>query len=77
MIQRKISINESQNLFLNDYETFGFKNMSALLRAALDLFMKEIKLNQLKKSAELYSEIYSEDNELRELTNSAIKGWPE
>ena len=77
MIQRKISINESQNLFLSDYEKFGFKNMSALFRAALDLFIKEIKLNQLKKSAELYSEIYSEDNELRELTNSAIKGWPE
>ncbi|NQV18197.1 MAG: hypothetical protein HQ534_06620 [Armatimonadetes bacterium] len=77
MIQRKISINESQNLFLIDYEKFGFKNMSALLRAALDLLMKEIKLNQLKKSAELYSEIYSEDNELKELTNSAIKGWPE
>ena len=77
MIQRKITINESQNLFLNDYEKFGFKNMSALFRAALDLFMKEIKHNQLKKSAELYSEIYSEDNKLKELTNTAIEGWPE
>ena len=77
MIQTKISINDSQNVFLNNYKTLGFKSKSSMFREALDLLMKEFKLNKLKKSAELYSEIYSEDNELRELTNSAISDWPE
>ena len=77
MIQTKVSINDKQYLFLNKYKTFGFKNKSSMFREALDLLMREFKHDQLKKSAELYSEIYSEDKELRELTNSAINGWPE
>ena len=44
---------------------------------AIELLIREYKRKKLKKSAELYSEIYSEDKELRELTNSAISGWPE
>jgi hypothetical protein len=77
VIQTKVSINDKQYLFLNKYKTFGFKNKSSMFREALDLLMREFKRDQLKKSAELYSEIYSEDKELRELTNSAINGWPE
>lgn len=77
MIQAKISINENQNLFLKKYKTLGFKNKSSMFREAIDLLIREYKRKKLKKSAELYSEIYSEDKELRELTNSAISGWPE
>jgi hypothetical protein len=36
-----------------------------------------LELENLKKSAELYAEIYSEDNDLKELTETAISGWPE
>jgi hypothetical protein len=48
-----------------------------MLRAAIDRFKKEIELESLKKSADLYSEIYSEDDDLKELTDTAVNGWPE
>jgi hypothetical protein len=36
-----------------------------------------LELENLKKSAELYSEIYSENDNLKELTETALSGWPE
>ncbi len=48
-----------------------------MLRAAIDHFKKEMELESLRKSADLYSEIYSEDDDLKELTETAVTGWPE
>ena len=48
-----------------------------MLRAAIEVFRKEIEREGLRKSAELYSELYSEDGGLRELTETAVNGWPE
>ena len=48
-----------------------------MLRAAIDELKKELELQQLRRSADLYSEIYSEDDDLKELTETAISGWPE
>jgi hypothetical protein len=36
-----------------------------------------MEIERLKQSADLYSEIYFEDDELKELTETAITGWPE
>jgi hypothetical protein len=36
-----------------------------------------MELESLKKSADLYSEIYSQDDDLKELTETAVTGWPE
>ena len=47
-----------------------------MLRAAIDHFKKEMELESLRKSADLYSEIYSEDDALKELTETAICEWP-
>jgi len=77
MVQTKICISDEQNLFINKFKSFGFKNKSLMFRNALDLLMKEFKNNQLKKSADLYAEIYSSDPELKELTESALNDWPE
>lgn len=77
MLQTKISIEESQVQFLNNFREFGFKNKSAMVRAAIERFKKELELMKLDHSAALYSEIYEEDSELKELTESAIHGWPE
>ncbi len=38
---------------------------------------RKVELESLRKSAELHSEIYSEDDELKELTETAFNGWPE
>ena len=77
MQQVKVSINEKQIEFLNEYHNYGFKDKSSLVRKAIDHFKKELEIQKLKKSADLYAEIYSKDSELQDLTKSALSGWPE
>ena len=77
MLQAKFSVEETQVQFLNDFKLYGFKDKSAMLREAIERFKKEVELESLRKSAELYSEIYSEDDELKKLTETALNGWPE
>ncbi|MDA3938060.1 MAG: hypothetical protein PF693_01960 [Spirochaetia bacterium] len=77
MLQAKFSIEEAQVHFLNNFKNYGFKDKSLMLRTAIDNFKKKLELETLKKSADLYSEIYSKDEDLKELTKTAISGWPE
>ena len=77
MLQAKFSVEEAQARFLSNYKAYGFKDKSSMLRAAINHFKKEFELERLKKSADLYSEIYSEDEDLKELTETAATGWPE
>jgi len=77
MLQAKFSVKETQAQFLNNYKAYGFKDKSSMLRAAIDNFEKKMEIERLKQSADLYSEIYFEDDELKELTETAITGWPE
>jgi len=77
MLQAKFSVEETQVQFLNNFKVYGFKDKSSMLREAIEHFKKEIELESLRKSAELYSEIYSEDDDLKELTQIALNGWPE
>jgi len=48
-----------------------------MLRAAISHFKRQFELKRLMESADLYSETYSEDKDLRELTETAATGWPE
>ena len=77
MLQAKFSVEEVQVHFLNNFKAHGFKDKSSMLRAAIDHFKKDKELESLKKSADLYAEIYSEDDDLKELTDTAVAGWPE
>ncbi len=77
MLQAKFSVKEAQSEFLNNFKVYGFKDKSAMLRTAIDHFKNKLELESLRKSAELYSEIYSEDDDLKELTETAVTGWPE
>ena len=77
MLQAKFSVGEAHSRFLNNYKVYGFKDKSSMLRAAINHFKKEFELERLKKSADLYLEIYSEDEDLKELTETAATGWPE
>lgn len=76
MQQAKISFDESHIKILNKYQEFGFKDKSSLVRSAIDDFIKSVEKQKLAESAKLYAEIYKEDSELRDLTNSAIEDWP-
>jgi hypothetical protein len=77
MLQAKFSVKESQVLFLSKYKDYGFKDKSTMVRVAIDQFKKNLELEQLKQSADLYAKVYSEDNDLKELTETASDGWPE
>ncbi len=77
MLQVKFSIEEIQVDFLNTFKAYGFKNKSLMLRTAIDNFKNKLELESLKKSADLYSEIYSKDEDLKELTEVSTVGWPE
>jgi len=77
MQQAKFSVEEEHVNFLNSFKTYGFKDKSSLVRTAIDHLKNKLELENLKKSAELYSEIYSEDESLKELTEATLTGWPE
>jgi len=77
MLQVKFSVEEAQSHFMNNYKVYGFKDKSSMLRAAINHFKKEFELERLRESADLYSEIYSEDKDLKELTETAAARWPE
>jgi metal-responsive CopG/Arc/MetJ family transcriptional regulator len=76
MQQAKISFDENHISFINKYQELGFKDKSSLVRSAIEEFIKSVEKQKLVKSAKLYAEIYKEDSELRDLTNSAIEDWP-
>ena len=76
MIQAKFSLEESQTHFLLDHKKYGFKDKSSMLRAAIDHYKKEMELEQLKLSADAYSALYMEDNDLKDMTETALNGWP-
>lgn len=76
MIQAKFSLEEEQVKFLNQHKNYGFKDKSTVIRKALTRFQRELENEMMKMSADLYAEIYDEDEEIRELTESAISGWP-
>ena len=78
MIQAKFSLGESHIQFLNQCKAYGFKDKSELVRAALTQLKAKLELQHLKESADLYAQIYQEENEeMKELTESALSGLPE
>jgi Arc/MetJ-type ribon-helix-helix transcriptional regulator len=76
MIQAKFSISESHLLVLEECRKYGYKDRSALVRAAIDLLSAQIEQQRLQESAALYAEIYEQDEEASEWTNDAAAAWP-
>lgn len=77
MTEVTISLEEEQIKFLNECRKYGFKNKSSVIHTALQQLRRELELKNLEKSAQLYAELYGVDPEIKELTESAISGWPE
>lgn len=77
MPQAKFSLSQAQLDFINRHEALGFPDRSALVRHALDDLKARLAQKRLTESARLYAELYAEEQELRELTESAIEDWPQ
>jgi hypothetical protein len=76
MIQAKFSLEESQIRFLGQCEYYGFKDKSEAVRIAINRLRQELETLRLQESAQIYAQIYEEDVQLQELTESAIMDWP-
>jgi hypothetical protein len=76
MVQVKCSIDESTADFLNRHKQYGFKDRSAMVKHAIEFFRHQVEIEDLTQSADIYSEVYGRDQELQEITQSAIFGWP-
>jgi hypothetical protein len=77
MRQTKFSCKEDEVEFLSNYKEYGFKDKSAMVRESLNLLREKLESQRLRESAELYAETYSEDSELKALTDVALEEWPE
>ena len=69
--------NWKRNIADNNPIRFGFKDKSSLVREAIKHYMKELEIQDLKQSADLYAELYDNDPEIQDLTDSALSEWPE
>ncbi len=77
MLQTKVSLTPSLRDFLDDHRAYGFKDKSMMVRSALLRLKDELEMERLAHSADLYAELYERDPDCRELTESALAGWPE
>ncbi len=77
MIQSKFSLTHTDIQFLEQFKTYGFKDKSDLVRAALNRLRSELELQSLQASADLYAELYQDDPETQSLTELALLEWPE
>lgn len=77
MQQFKFSLEQPEINFLENFQLYGYRDKSSLVRAALEYFQKILEEEQLRQSAQLYAEIYAEEADLHRLTEAAIEGWPE
>jgi hypothetical protein len=75
MIEQKFSLEKPQIEFLNRYQKYGFKDANEIVRVALGRFQLELEAQDLQESANLYAAIYQQDEELQQLTESALVGW--
>ena len=77
MAQAKFTLEQSHIDFLEQFKDRGFKDKSTIVRLALDRLAKALEREELTRSADLYAELYAEDLELQQLTDSARGSWPQ
>jgi Arc/MetJ-type ribon-helix-helix transcriptional regulator len=76
MPQAKFTLDRSHIDFLEQFRDRGFKDKSSIVRLALDKLAQELEQQDLERSADLYAELYQEDEELRQLTDASTIDWP-
>jgi Arc/MetJ-type ribon-helix-helix transcriptional regulator len=76
MVQAKFSLDESHIEFLEQCKQYGFKDKSEVVRTALNRLYGELAQQRLQESAELYTQVYADDDEIQEWTEAAVSEWP-
>lgn len=77
-LSANFKVNKEEITLLQSYTLLGFKSSDDLFSYALDLLRKEIeeqKKQKIIESAELYAQLYEEDEDVKEWTNSSNQDW--
>ena len=67
-----IAIDDNQVEFLKRFSRYGFKSEGDLVKVALERLRNDMERKSLEESANIYADIYANDEELREITESAL-----
>lgn len=74
--EKRIRLDQQEEEFINHYAEFGFANPDEMIKKGLQLLKEELDRHaQLTQSADLYAELYDQDDELKEWTESATQDW--
>ena len=78
-MNQKLTLNleEPQLNFLRHHKNYGFKDEAEMISVALQKLQSELEVQDLEYSAQLYAEIYEEDADLQELTETACADFRE
>ena len=75
-IEKIIRLDQQEEEFINHYADLGFANSDEMIKKGLQLLKEELdRHTQLTQSADLYAELYDQDEELKEWTASATQDW--
>ncbi len=75
-IEKVIKLDQQEEEFINHYAELGFANPDEMIKKGLSLLREELdRYAQLTQSASLYAELYDQDEELKEWTESATQDW--
>jgi len=72
MEKLSITLEPENYKLVSEYSLYGFKDSADAVNSALNLLNASIRKQQLVNSAELYLEDYRKNNEIRDLTESAL-----
>ncbi len=76
MKQHTFKLDESSIKFLDRCQEYGFQEPNEVVITALQKLQLALEADKLQESANLYAEIYEDDQELQELTESGLEEWP-
>ena len=71
MPQIKISLDDRNINFVSNFQNYGYGSKSAMVDDAVRKLHQELSDKALLESAELYQQVYQDDLDLQELTDSA------
>lgn len=72
MLQIKVNIQDRALIeFVDQFSVLGYKDRSELTRAALECLRQKKEAERLEESALLYSKLYEQDDDLRQITDSS------
>ncbi|MBM2815583.1 MAG: hypothetical protein HW421_2345 [Ignavibacteria bacterium] len=72
-----LEIDKTHSRILKGYKKYGFKNQKEMLDKAIESYEVEKLIPELEKSADIYLELLSIDDDIMQLKSMHTSGFPE